>query len=98
MRIDLVLKYLCLVKSRSLAKSLCEQGRVLVGGHPARSSSTVRMGDRITVHFAHHALTFHLDDVPGKQLSKSDAPAYYHAVDTPDAERLEDSADPLEDL
>lgn len=98
MRIDLALKYLCLVKSRSIAKHLCEQGRVLVGGATARSSTTVRMGDRVTVHFAHHTLTFRLDEVPRKQLSKSDAPAYYHAVDTPDAERLEDSADPLEDL
>jgi ribosomal 50S subunit-recycling heat shock protein len=98
MRIDLVLKYLCLIKSRSIAKNLCEQGRVLVGGHPARSSATVRVGDRVTVHFAHHALTVWIDAVPEKQLSKSSALTYYHAVETPDAERLEDSADPLEDL
>jgi ribosomal 50S subunit-recycling heat shock protein len=98
MRIDLALKHLCLVKSRSIAKNLCEQGRVLVGGQPVRSSATVRMGDRVTVHFAHSTLTVRIDIVPEKQLSKSSALTYYHAVDTPDAERLEDSADPLEDL
>ena len=98
MRIDLVLKYLCLVKSRSVAKNLCDQGRVLAGGHPGRSSAQVRMGDRLTVHFSQHTLTVRVDAVPEKQLSKSSALTYYHTVETPDAERLENSADPLEDL
>lgn len=95
MRIDLVLKYLCLVKSRSVAKALCDDDRVLVGGRPARSSSTVRAGDRVTIQFPRRTLTVELVEVPEKQLSKSNALAYYRAVDTPASERPED---PLADL
>jgi ribosomal 50S subunit-recycling heat shock protein len=95
MRIDLVLKYLCLVKSRSLAKALCEKERVLLNGDPTRSSAAVRCGDRVTVQFQRRAVTVVLDRVPEKQLSKSTALTYYRSVDTPAAER---PVDPLDDL
>lgn len=95
MRIDLVLKYLCLVKSRSLAKALCEKDCVLLNGVPARSSTTVRPGDRVTVQFQRRVATVVLDQVPEKQLSKSTALTYYRSVDTPAPER---PVDPLDDL
>jgi ribosomal 50S subunit-recycling heat shock protein len=93
MRIDLVLKYLCLVKSRSVAKSLCERDRILVNDKPARSSAPVRAGDRVTVRFLNRALTLEIESVPEKQLSKSNAPAYYRLIRT-----TEERDDPLADL
>ncbi len=95
MRIDLALKYLCLVKSRSMAKSLCDQGRVLVNGTAARSSLPVRAGDRVTIQFARNSVSVEFETIPGKQLSKSIALTYYRRVDTPEPERPED---PLSDL
>lgn len=94
-RLDLSLKYLCLVKSRSLAKSLCDAGHVLVNGEPARSSARVRPEDRLTVQFRGRTVTVVLIDVPEKQLSKAAAPDYYRGVDTPPSEL---PPDPLEDL
>ena len=44
MRVDLILKYLCLVKSRSIAKTLCEKHLVLINGEPARPSARVGAG------------------------------------------------------
>jgi ribosomal 50S subunit-recycling heat shock protein len=93
MRIDLALKYLCLVKSRSLAKSMCERERVLVNGSPARSSATVRPGDRLTVRYLDRSVTVEIESVPEKQLSKSIAPSYYRMVATTD-----ERDDPLADL
>lgn len=92
MRIDLVLKYLCLVKSRSIAKSLCEKERVLVNGTSVRPSSGVKAGDRVTVHYAAKSLTIELIETPEKQLSKSKALTYYRLHGS------EPREDPLEDL
>jgi ribosomal 50S subunit-recycling heat shock protein len=93
MRIDLALKYLCLVKSRSIAKSLCERGQVLVNGSGVRPSSNVKPGDRITVDYASKSLTIELVEAPEKQLGKSKALAYYRLVGEERSER-----DPLDDL
>ena len=69
MRIDLVLKYLCLAKSRSSAKALCDRGAVLVNGDTARASSVIHPGDRIEI-----------IEVPQRQASKAEAPAYYKSA------------------
>jgi ribosomal 50S subunit-recycling heat shock protein len=95
MRIDLVLKYLCLAKSRSMAKALCERDAVILNGDPASASATVRAGDRVTVRFPRRDVSVVIDRVPEKQLSKANALAYYRSVDVPAAERRDD---PLADL
>jgi ribosomal 50S subunit-recycling heat shock protein len=83
MRIDLTLKYLCLVKSRSIAKSLCERRLVLVDGKPARPATRVGVGSRVTVHLRSRTYTIELLDIPRKQLSKTAAVDYYLRVETP---------------
>jgi len=79
-RIDLVLKYLCLAKSRSIAKSLCDEGRVSINGSAARAAATVHPGDRVRVRFAERALEIELLEVPAKQASKPDAPRFYRIL------------------
>jgi ribosomal 50S subunit-recycling heat shock protein len=89
MRVDLVLKYLCLVRSRSGAKLLCKDNDILVNDQPVKPSATVRTGDKITIRFPTRTTTLELLDVPGKQLSRSVSPTYYKKiseVDTRDAE------------
>lgn len=86
MRVDLTLKYLCLVKSRSIAKSLCERRLVLVDGEPARPAARVGVGSRITVHLRRRTHTIELLDIPRKQLSKTAAVDYYLRVETPDTD------------
>lgn len=83
MRIDLTLKYLCLVKSRSLAKTLCERQSVLIDGKPVRPSASAQAGARVTLHFASCSKTIEILTVPEKQLSKSAAVDYYRLIDTP---------------
>lgn len=83
MRIDLALKYLCLLKTRSIAKSLCDDRRVLINGSPVRPSQTVSEGQRITIQLRRRTVTVELLAVPRKQLSKSAAVDYYRRVDPP---------------
>jgi ribosome-associated heat shock protein Hsp15 len=80
MRVDLALKYLCLVKSRSSVKQLCDDGAVRVNDHPAKPSSTLRAGDTITIAFSHRTLTIELLLVPEKQLSKTACRTYYRTI------------------
>ncbi len=84
MRIDLALKHLCLVKSRSSVKHFCDDGAVQVNDLSAKPSATVRTGDKITIRFPHRTVTFELLDVPEKQLSKSVAPTYYQIISDED--------------
>lgn len=77
MRVDLALKYLCLVKSRSLVKTLCDKEAIIVNRRPAKASTTLHRNDRITLLLPRRTLSVTLIDVPQKQLSRADAPAYY---------------------
>jgi ribosomal 50S subunit-recycling heat shock protein len=80
MRLDLVLKFLCLAKSRSAAKVLCDHGDVKVNGGVARAATIVHAGDVVAIHAPERALTVELLEVPAKQASKADAPRHYRVV------------------
>ena len=49
MRLDLFLKTARLIKRRSIARELCDNGRVLVNGHEAKPAKETKPGDRITL-------------------------------------------------
>jgi ribosomal 50S subunit-recycling heat shock protein len=83
MRIDLTLKYLCLVKSRSVAKALCEKDLVLVDGRPVRPAARAPAGSRVTILLRKRTISIELLEIPRKQLSKSAAVDYYRPVETP---------------
>lgn len=47
MRLDKWLKVSRLIKRRTVANELCDQGRVFVNGRPAKASYEVQLGDRV---------------------------------------------------
>lgn len=49
MRLDLVLKVSGLIKRRTVAKTIVENGRVLINGKVAKPSSEVKDGDVLTL-------------------------------------------------
>jgi ribosomal 50S subunit-recycling heat shock protein len=51
MRLDKFLKVSRLVKRRTLAKEVCDQGRVQINGQVAKSSANVKVGDELTVRY-----------------------------------------------
>jgi ribosome-associated heat shock protein Hsp15 len=77
MRVDLALKYLCLVKSRSSVKHLCDDGSLWINDHPVKPSATLRPGDRVEIRTTHRTMTIDVVSVPERQLSKSASLAYY---------------------
>lgn len=92
MRIDQVLHWLCLVKSRSLAGRACREGRVLLDGQPVRPSHAVHSGDRLVLLNPTRTQATHvrLREVPERQCSRKDAGAFYHTdrVETLDGHDL----------
>ncbi len=79
MRIDQVLHWLCLIKSRSLAGRGCREGWILVNGETVRPSKEVRAGDRITIQgpVVHRTQVVRLREIPEGQLSRKEAPEHY---------------------
>ncbi|MEK5234138.1 RNA-binding S4 domain-containing protein [Paenibacillus sp. FSL L8-0470] len=57
MRLDKFLKVSRLIKRRTVAKDVSEQGRVLINGKESKPSSTVKIGDEITVQFGQKLVT-----------------------------------------
>ena len=51
MRLDKWLKVSRLIKRRTVAKEVCEAGRVLVNNRPAKAGTDVSPGDRLRVSY-----------------------------------------------
>ncbi|AHV94989.1 RNA-binding S4 domain-containing protein [Paenibacillus sp. 7124] len=61
MRLDKYLKVSRLIKRRTVAKDVSEQGRVLINGKESKPSSTVKIGDEITVQFGQKLVTVRVE-------------------------------------
>jgi ribosomal 50S subunit-recycling heat shock protein len=71
-RLDLFLKTSRLVKRRSVAQELCENGSVLLNGQPAKPARTVRAGDRLTLRYPSRTIEVEVLEIPAS--SKRPAP------------------------
>lgn len=70
---DLALKRLLLVKSRSEAKEACDVGAVYVNGQRVKASAEVHEGDIIRLEYAHRTLEVELLGEIGKNVSRAKA-------------------------
>ncbi|MGQ0715636.1 MAG: S4 domain-containing protein [Gemmatimonadaceae bacterium] len=80
MRVDLALKRLLLVKSRTEGKEACDVGAVHVNGKPAKAAQEVRLGDRLRIDYAHRTLEIELVAEIGKNVSRTDAKTLYRVL------------------
>jgi ribosomal 50S subunit-recycling heat shock protein len=81
LRIDLFLKKVCVVKSRSAAAKLCQERKVTVNGRPAKGSKEVKPDDEISVALGSKELTFSIVALPEGNVSKAQAPSFYRVID-----------------
>ncbi|BCJ87402.1 RNA-binding S4 domain-containing protein [Effusibacillus dendaii] len=51
MRLDKFLKVSRLIKRRTLAKEVCDKGRIQINGRPSKASSEVKAGDLLRITF-----------------------------------------------
>lgn len=57
MRLDKYLKVSRLIKRRTVAKEVADKGRVKINQQVAKSSSTVKIGDEISIQFGNKMVT-----------------------------------------
>lgn len=80
MRVDVALKRLLLVRSRSEAKEACDVGAVTVNGVRAKASMSVGPGDRIGIEYASRSLEIELLGDIGRNVSRAAARTLYRVL------------------
>jgi ribosomal 50S subunit-recycling heat shock protein len=74
MRLDLFLKTSRLVPRRTIARQLCDAGRIHVNGVAAKASRDVSVGDEIRLNRGSRETTVRIQKVPSsKQVSREEA-------------------------
>lgn len=63
MRLDKFLKISRIIKRRSVAKEIADQGRVFINDKVAKSSSNVSVGDQLVINFGNKKLTVKINDI-----------------------------------
>jgi ribosomal 50S subunit-recycling heat shock protein len=61
MRLDKFLKLSRLIKRRTVAKDVSDQGRVWINGRDAKPSSTVKVGDELSIQFGQKKVTIRVE-------------------------------------
>lgn len=76
MRLDKFLKVSRLIKRRTLAKEVAEQGRITINGNPAKASTKVAAGDTMTIQFGQKLVTVKVNDIR-ETVKKDEADTLY---------------------
>jgi len=80
MRLDKFLKVSRVIKRRTVAKEVCEQGRVYINGKQAKPASEVRTGDIVEIHFGSGTIKFEVMAVE-ENPSKENAGRLYKLIE-----------------
>ncbi|ATL38069.1 MULTISPECIES: RNA-binding S4 domain-containing protein [Bacillus amyloliquefaciens group] len=78
MRLDKFLKVSRLIKRRTLAKEVADQGRITVNGNHAKASSDVKAGDELTVRFGQKLVTVKVNEL--KETTKKEEAAGMYTI------------------
>ncbi|MFF2755660.1 RNA-binding S4 domain-containing protein [Psychrobacillus sp. NPDC058041] len=85
MRLDKFLKVSRLIKRRTLAKEVADQGRIMINGKVAKASSDVKAGDELSIRFGQKVVTATVDAIKDS-AKKEDAASMFTIIKE---ERLE---------
>jgi S4 domain. len=79
MRLDKYLKVSRLIKRRTLAKEVADQGRILINGRPAKASSSVDVGDELQIRYGNRVLTVRVEKLM-ETTKKDEAETMYSVL------------------
>lgn len=79
MRLDKFLKVSRLIKRRTVAKDVSEQGRVWINGREAKASSAVKVGDELQIQFGQKIVTVRVERI-AETTRKDEAGELYTLV------------------
>jgi ribosomal 50S subunit-recycling heat shock protein len=78
MRLDKFLKVSRLIKRRTVAKDVSDQGRIWINGREAKASSTVKVGDELVIRFGQKSVTVRIDRIA--ETSRKDEAAEMYTI------------------
>lgn len=79
MRLDKFLKVSRLIKRRTLAKEVADQGRIQINGQVAKASTDVKVGDELQIRFGNKLVTVVIDSI-AEHARKEDAKEMYRLI------------------
>ncbi len=79
MRIDKFLKVSRIIKRRSVAKEISDNGRVEINGRIAKSSSNVKIDDMVKIHFGNKKVTIKVKELLNS-TKKEDANSMFELI------------------
>ncbi|UCD17859.1 MAG: RNA-binding S4 domain-containing protein [Candidatus Zixiibacteriota bacterium] len=81
MRLDQYLSKVGLIKRRTVAKQLCDNGIVKVNGHRSKPSHEIKTGDIISVG-GNRPVAAEVLEVPGGSIKKEERDKYFKIIRT----------------
>lgn len=88
MRLDKFLKISRLIKRRTLAKEVADQGRVTINGKTVKASSAVKVGDELAIRFGQKKVTVRVEELKDV-VRKEDAAKMYSILKEEKLDRVE---------
>lgn len=79
MRLDKYLKVSRIIKRRTVAKEVCETGKVLVNGKSAKPGTDVKVGDIIEIQYASGSIKAEILDI-SEHVTKDGAKELYRTL------------------
>lgn len=76
MRLDKFLKVSRLVKRRTVAKEVCDKGRISINGQVAKAGTNVKSGDQLAIQFGQKLVTVKVNEIK-ERVKKEEAEAMY---------------------
>jgi ribosomal 50S subunit-recycling heat shock protein len=77
-RLDKFLKISRLIKRRTLAKEVADQGRISINSIQAKASSNVKIGDELVIRFGQKIVTVKVDDL--KETTRKDESTNLYSI------------------
>ena len=79
MRLDKYLKVSRLIKRRTVAKEVCDAGRISLNGRVAKAGSELKTGDKIAFNFGKRQMEVEVLDLP-KTVRAEEASSLYRVI------------------
>ena len=80
MRLDKFLKVSRLIKRRTVANDVSDQGRVLVNGNPAKPSKQIKEADIIKIEHYNKSVSVKILKIPEGNISVQEASSLYEEI------------------
>ena len=80
MRLDLLLKHLCLAKTRSEAIKGINNGKVMVGGKSVKPSKKIVNGDILQIRYPEKEIAIEIIEVPEEQVPRNKREQFYRII------------------